>query len=94
MAAVERFGVGQPLSDFIVRGDTIHFSGYVAEAAARGPVAEQTRDILARIDGSLPEAGSDNFIAATTRTTPKSVPLERVAERSAPHRRARSQRRP
>ena len=59
MAEIERFGVGQRLTDFIVHGDTIHFSGYVAEATAGGTVAEQTRDILAQIDGSLAEAGSD-----------------------------------
>ena len=59
MAEIERFGVGQRLCDFIVHGDTIHFSGYVAEGAAGGSVAEQTRDILAQIDGSLAEAGSD-----------------------------------
>lgn len=59
MADIQRFGVGRRLCDFIVHGDTIHFSGYVAEAAAGGSVAEQTRDILAQIDASLAEAGSD-----------------------------------
>jgi enamine deaminase RidA (YjgF/YER057c/UK114 family) len=59
MAEIERFGVGQRLSDFIVHGDKIYFSGYVAEAAAGKSVAEQTRDILSQIDGSLAEAGSD-----------------------------------
>ena len=56
---IERFGVGKRLTDFIVHGDKIHFSGYVAEAAAGKSVTEQTRDILAQIDGSLAEAGSD-----------------------------------
>ena len=59
MAEIERFGVGQRLSDFIVHGDRIHFSGYVAEAAAGESVRDQTRDILAQIDESLAEAGSD-----------------------------------
>lgn len=59
MAEIERFGVGRRLTDFIVHGDRIHFSGYVAEAAAGKSVAEQTRDILSQIDGSLAEAGSD-----------------------------------
>src|SRR3712207_1379668 len=59
MAEIERFGVGQRLSDFIVHGDKIHLSGYVAEAAAGGSVTEQTRDILAQIDESLAQAGSD-----------------------------------
>ena len=56
---IERFGVGKRLTDFIVHGDKIHFSGYVAEKAAGKSVTEQTRDILAQIDGSLAEAGSD-----------------------------------
>jgi enamine deaminase RidA (YjgF/YER057c/UK114 family) len=59
VAEIERFGVGKRLTDFIVHGDTIHFSGYVAEEAAGKSVTEQTRDILAQIDGSLAEAGSD-----------------------------------
>ncbi|HEX2137477.1 MAG TPA: RidA family protein [Microvirga sp.] len=59
MAAIERFGVGQRLCDYIVYGDMIHFSGYVAESAAGQSVEEQTRDILAQIDASLAEAGSD-----------------------------------
>jgi enamine deaminase RidA (YjgF/YER057c/UK114 family) len=50
--------VGKRLTDFIVHGDRIHFSGYVAEDAAGKSVTEQTRDILAQIDGSLAEAGS------------------------------------
>ena len=58
MAEIERFGVGKRLTDFIVHGDRIHFSGYVAEDAAGKSVTEQTRDILAQIDGSLAEAGS------------------------------------
>jgi enamine deaminase RidA (YjgF/YER057c/UK114 family) len=59
VAEIQRFGVAQRLSDFIVHGDRIHFSGYVAEGAAGGSVAEQTRDILAQIDDSLAQAGSD-----------------------------------
>ena len=59
MAEIERFGVGKRLTDFIVHGGTIRFSGYVAEEVAGKSVTEQTRDILAQIDGSLAEAGSD-----------------------------------
>ena len=59
MAEIERFGVGKRWSDFIVHGDTVYFSGYVAEEAAGKSVTEQTRDILAQIDQSLAEAGSD-----------------------------------
>ena len=59
MAEIERFGVGKRWSDFIVHRDLIHFSGYVADEAAGKSVTEQTRDILAQIDQSLAEAGSD-----------------------------------
>jgi enamine deaminase RidA (YjgF/YER057c/UK114 family) len=59
MAQIERFGVGRRWTDFIVHGETIYFSGYVAEEAAGKSVTEQTRDILAQIDASLAEAGSD-----------------------------------
>src|SRR4051812_29910607 len=67
MADIERFGVGQRLCDFIVHGDTIHFSCYVAEAVAGGPGAGQTSDILAQIDESLAEVGriSQSVIDAT-----------------------------
>jgi len=59
MSDIRRFGIGRRLCDFIVRGDTIHFSGYVAESAVGGSVAEQTRDILEQIEASLAEVGSD-----------------------------------
>ena len=58
VAEIERFGVGKRLTDFIVHGDTIHFSGYVAEEAAGKSVTEQTRDILAQIDGSSRRPGA------------------------------------
>ena len=57
MSDIRRFGIGRRLCDFIVRGDTIHFSGYVAESAVGGSVAEQTRDILEQIEASLARGG-------------------------------------
>ena len=59
MSEIKRFGVGRRLSDFVIHGDSIYFSGYVAEAAAGKSVTEQTQDILDQIDASLAEAGSD-----------------------------------
>jgi enamine deaminase RidA (YjgF/YER057c/UK114 family) len=59
LAEIERFGVARRWSDFIVYGDLIHFSGYVAEEAAGKSVAEQTRDILAQVDQSLADGVSD-----------------------------------
>lgn len=59
MAEIKRIGVGPRMSDAVIHGDRIHFSGYVAENAPGGSITEQTRDILAQIDESLAEAGSD-----------------------------------
>jgi enamine deaminase RidA (YjgF/YER057c/UK114 family) len=42
-----------------IHGDTIYLSGQVADRAKGASVAEQTRDILARIDELLAEAGSN-----------------------------------
>lgn len=67
MADLRRIGAGKRLTDVIVHGDIVYFSGYVAESAAGGSVAEQTRDILAQIDESLAEAGTakDRITEAT-----------------------------
>jgi enamine deaminase RidA (YjgF/YER057c/UK114 family) len=67
MGELKRIGAGARLTDVIVHGDTVYFSGYVAEGAAGGTVAEQTRDILEQIDESLAEAGSskDRIVEAT-----------------------------
>src|SRR3712207_950733 len=59
VSEIKRFGVGRRLSDFVIHGECIYFSGYVAEAAAGKSVTEQTQDILDQIDASLAEAGSD-----------------------------------
>jgi enamine deaminase RidA (YjgF/YER057c/UK114 family) len=67
VADLQRIGAGKRLTDVIVHGDTVYFSGYVAESAAGGSVTEQTRDILAQIDESLAEAGTtkDRIVEAT-----------------------------
>ena len=67
MAELQRIGAGKRLSDVIVHGDTVYFSGYVAERAAGGSVAEQTRDILEQIDESLAEVGTtkERIVEAT-----------------------------
>ncbi len=56
---LKRLGAGFRMSNAIVHGDKVYLSGYVAESAAGGTVAEQTADILAQIDETLAEAGSD-----------------------------------
>ena len=56
---LKRIGAGNRMTDAIVHGDKVYLSGYVAEKAVGGTVAEQTADILAQIDATLAEAGSD-----------------------------------
>jgi len=56
---IRRIGVAARYSDLVILGDTAHFSGYVPETSVGLSVAEQTRDILAQIEQSLAEIGSD-----------------------------------
>ena len=57
--AIRPIGLGRRLSQAVAHGDTISLAGQVAETAAGGSVAGQTREILARIERLLVEAGSD-----------------------------------
>lgn len=50
---------GARLSSAVIHGGKVYLAGYVAESAAGGTVAEQTKDILAQIEQTLLEAGSD-----------------------------------
>lgn len=65
--ALKRIGAGKRMSSATIHGDTVHLSGVVAGDAAGGSVADQTADILAQIDATLAEAGTDksNIIKAT-----------------------------
>ena len=58
---------GPRMSQVVVHGDTVYLAGQVAQEAPGASVAEQTRDILQRIDQYLAEAGSDKSkaLAAT-----------------------------
>jgi enamine deaminase RidA (YjgF/YER057c/UK114 family) len=55
------------MSQIVVHGNTVYLAGQVAQEAPGASVAEQTRDILQRIDQHLKEAGSDKskVLAAT-----------------------------
>lgn len=57
--SIERIGVGPRMSKAVVHGSTVYLAGQVADKAAGGSVADQTRDILAIIDGLLAQAGTD-----------------------------------
>ena len=57
--SIHRIGVGPRMSAAVVHGDTIYLAGQVADKAAGGSVAEQTKEILGIIDALLAQAGSD-----------------------------------
>src|SRR5262250_1244547 len=55
---IERIKVGSRMSQAVIHGDTIYLAGQVADSPS-ADVAGQTRQILAKIDGLLAEAGTD-----------------------------------
>ncbi len=57
--SIKRFGVGPRMSQCVVHGNTVYTAGQVARNAPGGSVTEQTKDVLAIIDGLLGEAGTD-----------------------------------
>lgn len=57
--AIQRHDVGPRMSQVVVHGDTVYLAGIVADDPASKNVAEQTRNILAKIDGYLKTAGTD-----------------------------------
>ena len=56
--AIQRIDPGVRFSQAVVHGDLVFLAGHTSDDAAAG-VYEQTRDILAQIDGHLAAAGSD-----------------------------------
>ena len=64
---MKRIEVGDRMSQAVVHGDTVYTAGQVAIDAAGGTAAEQTPNILERIDALLAEAGTDKskLISAT-----------------------------
>jgi enamine deaminase RidA (YjgF/YER057c/UK114 family) len=57
--SVERFENGPRMSRVVVHGDTVYLAGLTAEATVGQSVAEQTKEILARIDALLAQGGTD-----------------------------------
>ena len=57
--SIQRIGVGPRMSAAVVHGRHVYLAGQVADKAAGESVGEQTREILAIIDGLLAKAGSD-----------------------------------
>ena len=56
--SIKRSKVGARMSQCVVHGDTVYLAGQVADDP-NADVAGQTKQILAKIDGLLAEAGSD-----------------------------------
>jgi enamine deaminase RidA (YjgF/YER057c/UK114 family) len=54
---IRRIEVGPRMSHIVIHGETVYLAGQVGKPG--GSVAEQTRDILATIDGLLAKAGTD-----------------------------------
>ncbi len=56
---IERHDSGPRMSKAVVHGDTVYLAGIVADAPKGKSTAEQTKSILAQIDGFLAAAGTD-----------------------------------
>jgi enamine deaminase RidA (YjgF/YER057c/UK114 family) len=56
---IQRMEPGPRLSEAVVYDGTVYLSGMVAEAAAGGSVAAQTKDILGQIEQVLAQVGSN-----------------------------------
>jgi enamine deaminase RidA (YjgF/YER057c/UK114 family) len=56
---IQRIQPGKRMSQAVVHGDTVYLAGQVAADKPGASVAEQTRNILERIEALLKEAGTD-----------------------------------
>ena len=57
--SVVRHETGPRMSQVVIHGNTVYLAGVVARNAPGKSVTEQTKDILATIDGYLAKAGTD-----------------------------------
>jgi enamine deaminase RidA (YjgF/YER057c/UK114 family) len=57
--SIRRIGAGPRMSQAVIHGDTVYLAGQVSRDPAAKSVAEQTKAILAQLDATLAEAGSD-----------------------------------
>jgi len=53
--SIERIQTGPRMSQAVIHNQTVYLAGQVASGAKGGSVAEQTKDILSRIDALLAE---------------------------------------
>ena len=57
--SIQRIDVGPRMSKAVVHGNTVYLAGIVANDPKGKSVTDQTRDIVAQIDGYLKQAGTD-----------------------------------
>ena len=57
--SIQRLETGPRMSQLVVHGNTVYLAGIVARETAGKSVPEQTKEILATIDGYLAKVGSD-----------------------------------
>jgi enamine deaminase RidA (YjgF/YER057c/UK114 family) len=57
--SVERHETGPRMSQVVIHGNTVYLAGVVGRNTMGKSVTEQTKDILAAIDGYLAKAGTD-----------------------------------
>ncbi len=75
---IKRIGAGTRMSEAVIHGGIVYLSAFVAGTSVGKSVKEQTADVLAQIDATLKEAGSDktrilkaNIWLADIRTWPE-----------------------
>ena len=56
---IKRIGVGPRMSEAVIYGGVARLAGFVADKTAGKSVKDQTADILAQIDATLKECGTD-----------------------------------
>lgn len=57
--SIQRIDGNPRMSKVVVHGDTVYLAGLIADRTLGQGVAEQTKEILALIDGFLAKAGTD-----------------------------------
>ena len=56
---ITRIGAGKRMSQAVIHNGVVYLAGIVADDAKGKSVLDQTRDVLAQIDGILKQAGSN-----------------------------------
>ena len=57
--SITRIGAGKRMSEAVIHGGKVYLAGFVADKTVGKSVKEQTADILAQIDATLKQAGTD-----------------------------------